>query len=55
MITTEQLSVEDYLQLEEQTGERHEYIGGEVRMMAGTELEHDLIINNRNYLGGFAK
>lgn len=46
MITTEQLSVEDYLQLEEETGERHEYIGGEVRMMAGTTLEHDSIVNN---------
>ncbi len=43
MIVTEQkrISIEEYLELEEQTGERHEYIGGEVRMMAGTELEHE--------------
>ena len=46
MITTEQLSIEQYLELEEQTGERHEYIGGEVRMMAGTTLEHEMIVNN---------
>ncbi len=46
MITTEQLSVEEYLTLEEETGERHEYMGGEVRMMAGTTLEHDFIVNN---------
>ena len=44
MITTEQLSVEDYLKLEEDTGERHEYIGGEVHIMAGTTLEHDAIM-----------
>ena len=48
MIVTEQkqISVEEYLDVEEQTGERHEYMGGEVRMMAGTELEHEMIVNN---------
>ncbi len=46
MIATELLSVEDYLQLEEETGERHEYLGGEVRMMAGTTLEHEMIVKN---------
>jgi Uma2 family endonuclease len=48
MIVTEQtkLSIEEYLALEEETGERHEYIGGEVRMMADTTLEHEMIVNN---------
>ena len=48
MIVTEQtkISIEEYLALEEETGERHEYIGGEVRMMAGTTLEHEMIVNN---------
>lgn len=47
MIATEQkrISIEEYLELEEQTGERYEYLGGEVRMMAGTELEHEMIVN----------
>ena len=46
MIVTEQtkISIEEYLALEEETGERHEYIGGEVRMMAGTTLEHEMIV-----------
>ena len=46
MIVTERISLEEYHQLEEQTGERHEYMGGEVRMMAGTTLEHEMIVNN---------
>ena len=46
MVTTELLSVEEYLELEEQTGERHEYVGGATRMMAGTTLEHGMIVNN---------
>ena len=46
MIVTEQkrISIEEYLELEDQTGERHEYMGGEVRMMAGTTLEHEMIV-----------
>ena len=46
MVTTETelLSIEEYLQREEETDERHEYMGGEVRMMAGTTLEHEMII-----------
>ncbi len=45
MTVTEQLSVEGYQQLEVQTGERYEYRGGDVRMMAGTTLEHEMIVN----------
>ena len=43
MIVTEKISIEDYQQLEKDSGERYEYIGGEVRMMAGTTLEHEII------------
>ena len=50
MIVTEKLSIEDYQQLEEQTGERYEYLGGEVHMMAGTTLEHELIIKRLIHL-----
>ena len=44
MIVTEKISIEDYQQLEKDSGERYEYIGGEVRMMAGTTLEHEIIV-----------
>ena len=44
MFTTEKISIEDYLQLEKDSGERYEYIGGEVRMMAGTTLEQEVIV-----------
>ena len=44
MVSTEKISTEDYLQLEKDSGERYEYIGGEVRMMAGTTLEHEIIV-----------
>ncbi len=40
------LSITDYLQLEQETGMRHEYIDGEVYAMAGTTVEHDFINNN---------
>lgn len=43
---TDKLSIEDYLRLEEESGIRHEYIGGEVKAMAGTTVEHDDITNN---------
>ena len=46
MIITEELSIEDYIALEEKTGERYEFIHGEVKAMAGTTLEHELIVNN---------
>ena len=42
MVSTEKISTEDYLQLEKDSGERYEYVGGEVRMMAGTTLEHEI-------------
>lgn len=44
MVSTEKISIEDYLQLEKDSGERYEYVGGEVRMMAGTTLEHEIIV-----------
>ena len=44
MIVTEKISIEDYQQLEKDSGERYEYIGGEVRLMAGTTLEHEMIV-----------
>jgi len=42
----ENLSLENYFQLEEETYTRHEYVDGEVRAIAGTTLEHDFISNN---------
>lgn len=42
----EKVSVEDYLEQELNSDIRHEYLGGEVRAMAGTTLEHEDICNN---------
>lgn len=39
----EKLSAEDYIQLEEETGLKHEYHDGWVVAMAGVTEEHDLI------------
>ncbi len=41
-----QLSVEDYIQGEEGSEVRHEYIGGEVYAMVGTSDRHNLIAVN---------
>jgi Uma2 family endonuclease len=40
------LSVEDYLEFEEQAGTRHEYIAGEMFAMSGASMEHNLIAGN---------
>ncbi|NJO00440.1 MAG: Uma2 family endonuclease [Bacteroidia bacterium] len=42
----EKISIDEYLDLETQTGERYEYMDGVVRAMAGTTLEHDEIVSN---------
>ncbi len=45
-ILTEKLSLQDYLDLEQQAGHRYEYLEGETKAMAGTTVEHDFICNN---------
>jgi Uma2 family endonuclease len=40
------LSEEEYLKLEEKSKDRHEYIDGTVRAMAGTTQEHNDIVQN---------
>ncbi|MEO1652565.1 MAG: Uma2 family endonuclease [Bacteroidota bacterium] len=44
MVTTEKINLEAYLELEKKTGERYEWIDGEVKAMAGTTIEHELIV-----------
>ena len=39
------LTVKEYLALEEASLERHEYISGQLRAMAGGSLAHDRIAN----------
>jgi len=46
--TPERLTVEDYLAWEESNFEKHEYIDGEVRCMAGAKGPHNLIMSNTN-------
>ena len=46
IVLTEKYTVEGYLHLEEETGERYEFLGGDVIAMAGTTIEHDFISNN---------
>jgi Uma2 family endonuclease len=40
------LTVDEYLESEEQSDVRHEYVGGEVHAMAGATVRHALIISN---------
>jgi Uma2 family endonuclease len=40
------LTEEEYLELEEQSEERHEYVDGTLRLMAGTTDEHNEIVLN---------
>lgn len=40
------LTVAEYLQLEEQSSVRHEYVGGELYAHAGTSIRHNLIVVN---------
>ncbi len=44
--TPERLTVEEYLAWEESNFEKHEYIDGEVRCMAGASRRHNQIIMN---------
>ncbi|NJO01464.1 MAG: Uma2 family endonuclease [Bacteroidia bacterium] len=43
---SKQHSLEAYLELERETGERLEYLGGVIRAMAGTTIEHETIVSN---------
>lgn len=57
VITSKQMSLEEYLRFEEQSMEKHEYRGGEVVLMAGGTPDHSLIVMNvggelRNHLKG---
>jgi len=40
------MSVEEYLEFEESTPIRHEYVAGEIFAMSGASLEHELIAGN---------
>ena len=40
------LTLSEYLQLEQDTGQKHEYHNGEVYALAGGSLEHALLIGN---------
>lgn len=42
----DRISVEDYLQVEKESGIRHEYYNGWILAMAGGTLEHDIIGTN---------
>ena len=46
--TPTRLSVEEYLAWEEENFEKHEYIDGEVRCMAGATGRHNRIMSNTN-------
>ena len=47
MVATKTLvSVEDYLDFEYKSEERHEYVNGEIRAMAYASEEHELIVAN---------
>ncbi len=45
-IAEKRLTEEEYLKLEDKSQERHEYIDGVLRMMAGTTEEHNDIVLN---------
>lgn len=50
------LTVEEYLQLEEQSSVRHEYVGGELYAHAGASARHNLILTNLTIaIGGAAR
>lgn len=40
------ISEENYLSLEEASQDRHEYVDGVLRLMAGTTEEHNLVVQN---------
>lgn len=46
MPVTTLLSEEEYLKLEDESEERHEYVDGVLRLMAGTTEEHNEIVLN---------
>lgn len=45
-ISKRKISVEEYLMIDANTDEKIEYLNGEIRAMAGTTLEHQIIIKN---------
>lgn len=45
-VSTERMSVEEYLRLEESTDGKHEFVDGEVVAMAGATKEHNRIVAN---------
>lgn len=44
-----QISRMEYLELEEESDIRHEYVGGRIFAMVGATEAHELIVNNLNY------
>ena len=46
VVTKAFISVEDYLEAEYTSRERHEYLNGEVRMMGYASEEHELLVAN---------
>ena len=46
LVARDLMSMEDYLQFEEGTPIRHEYVAGEIFAMSGGNLEHELINGN---------
>lgn len=45
-IVQNKITIQEYLDMEEQSEQKHEYYSGEVFAMAGTTLEHDRIAIN---------
>ena len=51
MPVTTLISEEEYLRLEDESEERHEYVDGVLRLMAGTTEEHnEIVLNIATYL-----
>ncbi|HEY9788101.1 MAG TPA: Uma2 family endonuclease [Candidatus Obscuribacterales bacterium] len=44
-----QLSMEEYLEIEEKSAVRHEYVSGRMFAMVGATEAHDAIVNNLNF------
>ena len=45
-VLEKRISVEQYLELEKASEERHEYVDGQLRLMAGESIDHEQIILN---------
>ena len=46
MSATTLITENDYLRLEEASQDRHEYVDGVLRLMAGTTEEHNIVVQN---------